>query len=41
MYLAMSKGTVNGTIFMRTLGAQFILQDDDSVTATWVVGVDR
>ncbi len=33
----MSKGIVNRTTFMQTLGAQFVLQDDDSVSAEWVV----
>ncbi len=34
----MSKGLVNRTTFMQTLGAQFTLEDDDSVSGTWVVG---
>ncbi len=34
----MSKGIVNRTTFMQTLGAEFVLQDDDSVSGTWIVG---
>ncbi len=34
----MSKGIVKRTTFMQTLGAQFVLEDDDSVSGTWVVG---
>lgn len=34
----MSKGNVSQTSFMRTLGAQFTLEDDGSVSATWRIG---